>query len=132
LGAYLTEDGRLKIARLTDAPPESNQVVFTTHIIKDYRIVESKVAADLAKVTVEYESVGVIAEDFYKFTVHQRQDRFDFELKKSSEGIWRVSNYPAPNMAVETVTRYLEQVARTAHNPKYFREVAARIREAAK
>jgi hypothetical protein len=131
-GAYLTEGGRIEIARLTDGPPESNQVVFTTHIIRSYRIVASKIKGDSAEVSVEYDNVGFVEEQFYKFTAQPMPTRFGFELKKNIGGVWFVSEFPAPNMSVETVIQHLEKIASTAHNPKYFRDLVRQVREAAK
>lgn len=131
-GKYLTQEGRAEMARLAGGPPESNQVVFTTHVISGYRILSSKIVSDTATVIVEYDDVGSIVEDFYKFNSRRRKSKFNFKLQKNPQSIWEISSYPAPNMSVDTVAQHLEEVAREAHNPKYFQNLIQRIREAAK
>ena len=131
-GAHFNDKGRLELAcLLTEGPPENEEVVFTTHIITGYRIVRSDVGKTEAHVLVEFDGVGFMLEDFYKFSPHRGKFTVNVQLKKAPMANWKIATPTGPCMSVETALDHLAQIKHEAHNPAYFENVIRDIHKAA-
>jgi len=134
-GAHFTNKGRLELARLANSISDNEESVFTTHVISSFRIVSTDCKAETATVTVEFDDIGTLVNDFYEFKPNKKSSRFIIRLKKSSGSGWRITNGPAPTMYEKTVIAHLEQLERHARevggNPKHYRNLIGEVRSAA-
>lgn len=131
-GYELTDEGREAIAWLTIGPPESAQVVITTHVILGYKILGSRIHGDTATVDVGYDYVGVLTEDFYEFEPRGKNFNFEFKLNKVGNTGWKIAIGPAPMMSVEAVISHLKELEKTYPSEVKYKMAIKIIGETAK
>jgi hypothetical protein len=135
-GAHLTSEGRLKLAKAGNTIPDGEESTITTHVIASFRILSASVEHNTARVSVKFQDIGTLSNDFYDFQPTKQCSNFDFLLEKTANGRWHIVRGPAPTMYASTVLRHLQEIERHASevggNPEHYRHLVAEIEATAK
>lgn len=126
----LTDEGRNRLEEMTH-DVTNEQVTIVTHVITGFTVVRSAIHDRSAVVTVEYDVIGSIVDDFYEFKPKYHKFRFDFTLSKEHNDKWVIRDYPAPLMGWKTVTQHLKELHQTAYEPAYLDKAMQEITRAA-
>lgn len=130
-GAWLTYDGRIQIGHLTDWTPGEHNLM-SIRIISSYRVLGATSRGNSAEVIVEFDDVGWLIEDFYKFGAERRKSSSVFRLAIKKEGAWQIVEPDSPFILWPIIVKYLNRIAPNMANPAYFRELADSVAGAAK
>jgi hypothetical protein len=87
-----------------------------------------------AEASVEYDEVGWLDENFFKFRKERKKTIVKFQLEKKEAIGWIVCSYgwDSPHIYWQSAVKHLENIAQTAYNPDYFRGLAREIETTAK
>ncbi len=130
-GAWLTYDGRVQIGQLTEWTP-NEQHMMSIHVISSYRVISARSEGNAAEIIVEFDGVGWLVEDFYKFETERNKFRSFFRLAKKENGAWQIVQPEGPAIHWSPLVKYVEKIAPNMGNPAYFHTLAKQIADAAK
>lgn len=118
-GAQLTTVGRVKLSKLTiDVFHEQSTIV--THVITGYKIAEKNIKENEAIYFVDFEYIGVMAEDFYKFKPRIKTETIKIILVSDKNGEWIIQTGLPPIMKADVVLDYLEQIRQGAYKKSHY------------
>jgi hypothetical protein len=132
---WLSQSGRAEIGRLMGhSGGDGDSVLHMVTVIKKFQVLGTDVSEGSARVGVEYDELGFLDENFYKWVNKRRKTRVEFLLKKEQRGSWIVVSYgwDGPHIFWKNAAGHLETMSKTANDPDYFRSVAKQVEVAAK